>query len=44
MITQDGVVEDILLTDTDIKNGIEIEGFIVSNIKTKHDEFLKNQI
>jgi len=43
LITQDGVIEDILLTDTDIKKGIEIEDLIVSNIKAKHDKFFESQ-
>lgn len=43
LIAKDGVVEDILLTDTDIKKGIEIEDLIVSNVKTKHDTFFKSQ-
>lgn len=43
LIAQDGVIEDILLTDTDINNGIEIEDLIVSNVKAKHDRFFESQ-
>lgn len=43
LIGQDGVIEDILLTDEDIKNGIEIEDLIVSNVKAKHDQFFESQ-
>jgi hypothetical protein len=42
LISQDDVVEDIVLTDQDIENGIEIEDLIVSNVKAKHDIFLKS--
>ncbi|XP_050433351.1 uncharacterized protein LOC126841107 [Adelges cooleyi] len=35
-------IEDILVTDTNKKNGIEIEKIIVNKIKTKHDEFINN--
>lgn len=35
------MTEDISLTDTDIENGIVIEDLIVSNIKNKHEEYLK---
>lgn len=38
-ITQDYVIEDISLTDTDIKNGVEIETIIVSKVKAKHDTY-----
>lgn len=39
---QDGVIEDILLTNTDMENGIEIEYLIISNIKAKHDVYIKS--
>lgn len=35
--------EDILLTDKDIENGIEIEYLIVSNVKVKHETYIKTK-
>lgn len=43
LIAQDGVIEDILLTEADVKKGIEIEDLIVSNVKAKHDQFFESQ-
>jgi len=43
LISQDGAIENILLTNTNIENGVEIEDLIVKNIKTKHDVFFKSQ-
>lgn len=44
LITQDYVIDEISLTDIDIKNGIEIEDIIVSKVKAKHDiYFIKSQ-
>lgn len=43
LILQDGSNEDILISETDVENGIEIEKLIVSKIKAKHDAFFESQ-
>lgn len=40
LITQNGVVEDILLTENDLEKGVEIEYLIVSKVQMKHDTFI----